>query len=207
MADGEAWGGAPKSQEEAEKVAAAISHPVRSVLLNLLNTKPGSGAAELARWSEQPIGRVRKQLKVLADDGLIEVQRQETRRGVVKRYYANSIEVVLTEANDDELTERVQLLVALGILRLLFDETTRALAEGTFAARKDRVVANTPGAVDERGWAELARLHAELVERVQEVTAESRDRLEASGEEPTVFLTSGVILVESPPLKGDDVEG
>jgi len=172
--------------------------------MNLLSTRPGSGAVELARWSGQPVERVRKQLKVLADDGLIRVQRQERRRGVAKRYYANAMEVVLPGPGDEELDERELLLATLGILRLIFDGATRAVSGGTLMAREDRVIGNTPGEVDEQGWKELARLHTQLLERIQEVMAESRARLEASGEDPAVFFTSGVILVESPPLREDE---
>lgn len=186
-----------------EKVAAALSHPVRSALLNLLGMRPGSGATELARWSGQPVGSVRKQLKILVDDGLIRVDHQERRRGVAKRYYANAMEIFLEDA-DEELNERTMVLATLGILRLIFDGATRAVSGGTLTAREDRVVANTPGEVDEQGWKRLAELHAELVERIQEVLAESRARLEASGEDPSVNFTSGVILVESPLLEEED---
>lgn len=182
-----------------------MSHPVRSVLLNLLGTRPGSGASELARWSGLPVARVRKQLKILADDGLIRVQRQERRRGVAKRYYANAIEVILPgTVGADELDDRAVKLATLGNLRLIFDGATRSVSEGTLTTRNDFVVGNTPGGVDEQGWKELAELHNELLERIQKVMAASHARLEASGEDPNVYFTSGVILVEIPPLEDEE---
>ncbi len=205
MADSENWEGGPKSREEMEKIAAAAVHPVRMVLLNLLATRPGSGAAELAEWSGEPIGRVRKQLKVLADDGLIGVQRQENRRGVAKRYYAHTMNLVFSDKDDDELSQRERILVNLSTLRLLFDATTKAVSEGTLTAQPDYVLGNTPGEVDAQGWKELADLHSDLLLRTQEVLASIRARLEASGEQPTLRFTSGVLFFESPPLEeGDD---
>jgi len=181
-----------------------MSHPVRSVLVNLLGARPGSGAAELARWSDLPIRRVRGQLKILADDGLIRVQREETRRGVVKRYYANAVELAFSEDDEEELSERTRFLATLGTLRLLFDGARRAVATGMVGTRPERVIGNTFSEVDEQGWLELAELHDNLLTRTQEVIAESRARLEASGEKPTVPFVAGVILLESPPLEDDD---
>jgi len=201
MADGKNWVGAPKSREEMEKIAAAAAHPVRMGLLNLLGTRPGSGAAELAEWSGEPIGRVRKQLKILADDGLIGVERQENRRGVAKRYYSLVRSFSFTAEDEEELSAREVRHVNLSILRLLFDATIEALTAGTLAARPDYVLGNTPGEVDARGWKELAALHVDLLERTQDIVASSRARLEASGERPTIRFTSGVLLFESPPLK------
>lgn len=201
MADGENWQGAPKSREEMEKIAAAAAHPVRMVLLNLLGTRPGSGAAELAEWSGEPIGRVRKQLRILVDDGLIGLQRQENRRGVAKRYYSLVTAFSLSAEDEEELSEKEVRHLNLSILRLLFSATTEAMAAGTLTAQPDYVLGNTPGEVDARGWKELADLHLDLLGRVQEIVASSRARLEASGEQPTMRFTSGVLFFESPPLK------
>jgi hypothetical protein len=184
-----------------EKVAATAAHPVRMVLLNLLGTRPGSGAAELAEWSGEPIGRVRKQLRILADDGFIGVQRQENRRGVAKRYYAHVRAFSFTAEDEEELNEREVRHLNLGIIRLLFSATTEALAAGTLAARQDYVLGNTPGEVDARGWKELSDLHLDLLERTQDIVASSRARLEASGEQPTIRFTSGVLFFESPALE------
>lgn len=204
MSGDKAWRRGPKSLEETEKVALAMVHPVRSVLLNLLGARPGSGAAELAKWSGEPIRRVRGQLKVLADDGLIRVERQETRRGVAARYYSNALELVLTEEHDAELPEPLRRLVAITTVRLVIDSVKRAMSAGTLLTRPEWTFGNTQAMVDDQGWKELAELHNALLERTQEVVAESRARLEASGEEPNVFFTSGVMLFENPPLdKGD----
>ena len=186
-----------------EKIAAAAAHPVRMVLLNLLGTRPGSGAAELAEWSGEPIGRVRKQLRILVDDGLIGVERQENRRGVAKRYYSLVRSFSFTAEDEEELSAREVRHINLSILRLLFSATTEALAEGSLSARPDYVLGNTPGEVDARGWRELADLHLELLERTQEIVASSRARLEASGEAPAIRFTSGVLFFESPPLDKD----
>jgi hypothetical protein len=201
MADGENRAGAPRSREEMEKVAATAAHPVRMVLLNLLGTRPGSGAAELAEWSGEPIGRVRKQLKILADDGFIGVQRQENRRGVAKRYYAHVRAFSFTAEDEEELNEREVRHLNFGTLRLLFSATTEALAAGTLAARQNYVLGNTPGEVDARGWKELSDLHLDLLARTQDIVASSRARLEASGEQQTIRFTSGVLFFESPPLE------
>ena len=204
MSDGSLWDGARKSREELGRIAAAAAHPMRMVLLNLLGTRPGSGAAELAEWSGEPIGRVRKQLRILVDDGLIGVQRQENRRGVAKRYYSLVTTFSVSAKDEEELSEKEVRHLNLSILRLLFSATTEALATGTLTAQPNYVLGNTPGEVDARGWQELADLHLDLLERTQEIMAASRTRLEASGEQPTVRFTSGVMLFESPPLEDLD---
>jgi hypothetical protein len=135
----------------------------------------------------------------LVRDGLIGVRSWEARRGTAKRYYVNVEALWMDVAMDAELSDAERRRASIGVLRLLFEAASEALGSGDFTARVDRLVAETPGEVDERGWQELSRLHHELLERTQEVIAASRKRLLASEQGKPIPLLSGQILVQRKP--------
>jgi hypothetical protein len=180
--------------------ARAAGHPLRAKLLNLLQIKPGSGATELAHWSHQPVEVVRRQLKLLVDQGLIVVERREPRRGAAENFYARTAAessfLMESAAGIPEKTFRRSIV---GTMRLLIEGASAALAGGTFALRDDWVVTNTQGEVDEQGWRELAELHRTLLDRTQAVLEESKERL-SSGDGTPIYAISGQVFIENPSL-------
>lgn len=84
-------------------------------------------------------------------------------------------------------------------LRRLIDGDLDASIQGSyFDQRPERFFTRTPMKLDEQGWLEMARLHAEVLHAGIEVSVRSAARLEESGEEP-IEVRSVQFLFEMPP--------
>lgn len=185
-------------REMSTRILGGIKNELHSRLTNLLFTRPGLGVAEMAEYTGLSVSKVRREIAALMAEGLIEVDREEPRRGVVKRYYVGADRLWIDTEEDELLSEQDRQLTSLTVVRRILEEARRGVASGVATQRSDRMLANTAAEVDEQGWRELSELHHQLLERTLEVIAESRLRL-AAGEDPPLTIASGQILFEVPP--------
>ncbi|MBN9622239.1 MAG: helix-turn-helix transcriptional regulator [Actinobacteria bacterium] len=182
--------------ERIRGVAAAILHPVRSLLMSILAMEGSAGIEELADHLEVSVRTVRRHIGLLVDERLVRIDREESRRGVVKRYYGICGPLQIDSQEDGLLTDLERRRVSLAVIRTMIRELLRAAAWPNLARRHDRVVANVPGVVDERGWAELSKLHHEMLGRVEEIMVDARRRV-AVGAEPIRVISQQVLLETS----------
>jgi DNA-binding transcriptional ArsR family regulator len=164
--------------------------------MRTLAIEPALGIDELAEFTGQPAWLVRRQIQILLDAGLVRIAREESRRGMSKRYYENLRPLVLDAVEDKALSPRDRRLTSVGALRAIIEDAGPAMRNPSFPERSDRMVAELSGRVDDRGWRELAELHREMLERVQTVMKESGERLDR-GAEP-ISVLSAQILLEMP---------
>jgi len=185
------------NRKDAVDKGEAMSHELRVAVLAILRRGPAS-AGEIASLLELPAGSIRHQLRRLLADGLIEPSSEAKRRGVVERFFvATDDALVLSRDEFAELPPDLRRRVDLQLIRLSFEEARRALAGGTLSARDDSALTHVPLRLDERGWAELAALHLETFNRVQQIGKECRRRLDKS-KEAGLHATSILMLFEVP---------
>jgi DNA-binding transcriptional ArsR family regulator len=188
------------------KLAAALTDPVRSKLLGVLVVDSPLGADDLAVRIGEPEHRVRRHLNALVSAGLVTVAAEESRRGTMKRYFAvkdRRAAWIVTPEEDAMLSDRERRRAALGTLRVIFDEATRAIANPRFGERNDTHILNVSDRVDEQGWHELSELHYETIDRVLGIIAESRERLDADGGK-AIGIVSQQVFLETPQTLPDD---
>jgi DNA-binding transcriptional ArsR family regulator len=153
-------------------------------------------AAQLAEATGLPLARVRRHVRAMRDEGLIESVTRKSKRGTVEHF--NLLIGGLLQDEDElaelSLPERRRLHG--NILRIILTEATRALVThptDRSLKRLDGVVVRIPLFTDEPGWEELAKLHREFYDRVMEVRERIAARLEEEGEEG--FKVSSVQLL------------
>jgi DNA-binding transcriptional ArsR family regulator len=184
----------------------AITHPLRLRLASELRLNPGQGAEELSAAVGEPVRRVRDQLKVLTDAGLVKVDREEKRRNVNKRFYVLAPEPIeIDAAATAELPEAMRARIVGGIFQAVIDDVLASLESGTFDRRPERPAMRIPARVDERGWDELVALYGKVQADAERIVAEASDRLGESGE--TGVPTSGsVFFFELPEIDAKNPE-
>ncbi len=183
---------------ELHALALAMTNPVRTAILAELARQPGQGAAELAEATGEPGSAVRRHLRVLFDAGLVQVVREESRRGAVKRFYEPGRTPPRIGPDEEaRLPQATRVRIAVRILREIMDAARHALEEGTFLARPARLLARVFATVDEQGWRELAEIQAHALAEAERVCAESARRVEEKGGDRLVVALA-VLLFERP---------
>lgn len=185
-----------KSQDQqakqlAREKLAMLASPVRLAIGTSLALRPAT-AAEVAKELELPVEKVRYQIKRLMQRGLVDIEEQIRRRGVLERVYSvDSRKHVLERDELADLPEGRRIEAEARLLRMMFHEALEALRSGTFATRDDHASVRVPLHLDNRGWADVAEIHRQLVGGVLDARVRSMERVEESGEEPTaasIFL-------------------
>lgn len=189
--------GHPESSD-LQPLVEAMSHPVRSKLLFNLTDSPRASAKQLAERVEEPPSKVRYHLRKLREAGLVGIEDEESRRGVVERYYRALQRPVIWEEDEVGLGDAQKRALSVEILRLILADAARSISAGTFIGRDDRCLTRTWAEVDEEGWRELAKIHLETLAAVQAAVNRSGERLSRSGEEP-IRAVSDLLFFEYPP--------
>lgn len=153
-------------------------------------------AAQLAEATGLSLGRVRRHIRAMREEGLIESVMKKSKRGTVEHF--NLLMGVMHEDEDGlaGLSPSERRRLHGNILRIILTEATRALVTHPTDRglnRLDVAVVRIPLFTDEAGWEELAKLHREFYERAMELRKRVAGRLEEEGEEG--FKVSSVQLL------------
>lgn len=172
-----------------------LDDPERLQIAGALADEPRS-AAQLSQATGLPAARVRRHLRQMREDGLIESIREETRRGAVEHFHFVVGGLWLEDDDLAELSLEQRRELYGYILKLALTEAVRALVTHPLERNLERVdgpVARIPLHTDEEGWSELAQIHREHFERVLSVRDRIAMRLEEKGEEG--FKASSLIML------------
>lgn len=174
-----------------------MSHPLRVAITSLLTGHAAKSATEVAAELDEPVERIRYQMRQLANAGVIKVARTRKRRGVVEHFYVGNAEALVFETDELELVPpEKRRKMAVTFLRISFREALAALSSGSILDRRETMMVRTPLRLDEKGWAELAQIHHEAFERIQRLQAESAKR--STGDAPLISVTSILLCFENP---------
>jgi DNA-binding transcriptional ArsR family regulator len=182
-------------------LAAIVAHPTRVKCLSILAERRAS-PNEIATELNEDVGHVSYHIKKLVSLGAVELVDEQKVRGAVEHFYRA---VVLPYVSDEEwakLSVGERRPTSLYGLQLAMADAAEAMEAGTFDARSDRYLTRIPAEVDEEGWSELNKLHAEMVERTMEIKAASADRMATAPTEPSIRVTQIAMFFEQPPRGG-----
>lgn len=153
-------------------------------------------AGQVADATGLPLARVRRHLRQMREEELIESLARRSKRGTVEHFYF--LVGGLTKDRDDlaelSLDERRKFYGS--ILKLVLTEASRALVTHPTdrgLERLDAAVIRIPIFTDEAGWEELAQLHQDFYDRVLGARERIEGRVEKKGQEG--FKASAVLLL------------
>jgi DNA-binding transcriptional ArsR family regulator len=157
-----------------QRLAKALTHPVRMRVLTLLNQKVAS-PSELAGELDEPLGNVSYHVRMLLDLGLIELVGTTPRRGAVEHHYRATERPWLGKRAWGKLPESLRGGISAAVLTQAWEDTLAAVEAGTVDSEPSSHLSRTPMVLDSQGWDELAELLDETLERaigIQTVAAE-----------------------------------
>jgi DNA-binding transcriptional ArsR family regulator len=179
-------------------LAGAMAHPVRIKLLTAIAERGEAGASvgQLAERTGEPKRKVRYHLDAMVDSGLVGIASEQTRAGVVERYFRATQLPNLDDAAFEELEKSVRRQISVELLKVIFDDVSAAVRAKTL--ERTGVVARLAIEVDEQGWQELSVIHRDTREKLEELRSEIAARLGASTEPPLVAMNA-LLLFAVPP--------
>ena len=166
----------PAIQAPPKAMGAIVGHPLRAKIWTVLAEEVAS-PNELSRRFSEEIGDVSYHVKVLREDGVIELVSTRQVRGAVEHFYRATQRPLSDEADTASRSLENRNGFADHVLRTFFADAALSLGDGVFGKRSDHCVARVPLLVDEEGWRKLALMYDEAIHRTIEVQAESAERL------------------------------
>ena len=192
-----------------KKLVAALSHPLRVRILEVLYDGVSS-PREIAEELGAKVGDVSYHVTKLRELGAVELVRTEPRRGTLKHFDRATIRSWV----DDEAMSQMPLAVRRGIffefLNNFFPRVREAAEHGGFD-RPDAHVSRSPLDLDDQGYAEVVELLGDVLEKLTAIEARVFDR-RAAGESPQEGIRTDVMILhyercgpsERPPISQTD---
>ena len=182
------------------RIAKALSHPMRSRILAILNEGVAS-PNEIAETIDERLPNVSYHVRALLDLGCIELVDTAQRRGAIEHYYRATLRPFFSDRDWKRLPRSGRQTISDTAMQAVWADISDAMRSGTFDSRTDRYLIHSPMVLDEQGWAELRGVMAKAFAEAEEVESRSAGRLEKSDEDG---VPTRVVLMqfESPP--GDD---
>ena len=171
------------------RLAKALSHPMRTRILAILNERVAS-PNEIAEMIGERLPNVSYHVRALLELGCIELVSTAQRRGAIEHYYRAIMRPFFTDRDWKRLPRSGRQAVSDLTLQMVWDEASAAIKKGTFESRADRHLSRTPLNLDEQGWDELNALLREVHAQAESIGSKSAKRLAKSddGGMPTMLV-------------------
>ncbi len=161
-----------------ERLAKALSHPLRQRILQRLNEGGVRSPNELSRELGDPLGNVSYHVRILRELDCVELVRTEQRRGALEHYYRATAEPWL----DDEQWARLPA----AFRRKTLGRTLSEILEGASAASRETgfdhpevKVDRIELQLDEQAWKDIVALLNETHEAALRIQSEAAARRES----------------------------
>lgn len=190
MAVPSAQGAARRRRKHIEEVVSyAVNHPTRFQILIILNEGTFT-ASEIAEILDQPLNNVSNHLRGLLDAGSIELAKSEMVRNVQRHWYRA---VEIPEFSDEEVAamtpQQKHVLSGLAVQSMIA-EIMAGLHSGKMRDDEHLWLAWDWRNVDVQARREIADEQARSWQRIEEIEAESINRVAESGEQTISVLVS-----------------
>jgi DNA-binding transcriptional ArsR family regulator len=161
------------------RLAKALSHPMRTRILAILNEQIAS-PNEIAEMIDEKLPNVSYHVRALADLDCIELVRTAQRRGAIEHYYRAVQRPFFSDRDWRRLPRSGRQAISDLTLQLVWDEVSGAVEAGTFDARADRYLIRSPLVLDEQGWGELNDALGRVIQESERIAARSAKRVAES---------------------------
>lgn len=182
-----------------ERLARAMSHPLRAKLLAMLNTNPASSSELNSQLEDVELSNVSYHVGKLREWNLIEAVGKEHVRGALKTTYRGTTKMQLDNDAWLKMSEEAKDGISVEAVKEVLERANCAIKAGTFDKRPDRNVITVIPDLDERGWKEVADAIIGTWAEINDIAAEVANR----EPDPTKRFRATVSLLcfESPPCK------
>jgi DNA-binding transcriptional ArsR family regulator len=164
------------------RLAKALSHPMRTRILAILNEQVAS-PNEIATMIDERLPNVSYHVRALQELGCIELVRTAQRRGAIEHYYRAVMRPFFSDRDWARLPRSARQAVADVILQMIWEDVSAAIRAGVFEERTDRHLTRSPFKLDGRGGTELNELLIKTLRQAEEISAKSGKRLSKSDED------------------------
>jgi len=178
------------------RIAKAFAHPLRIHILGMLDDRVAS-PSEIAGELDAPLTHVSYHVRQLAGLGLIKLVRTTPRRGAVEHHYTAKIRPKVTDDAWSQAPEVVKKNLVAGWVQQVGAHVSAAVGDGGFE-RDDAHMSRSALDLDEKGWRAIAKELAKTLERVERISAEAKQRIEADPETAHFRATVAMMLFEGP---------
>jgi DNA-binding transcriptional ArsR family regulator len=164
------------------RIAKALSHPMRARILGILDERVAS-PNEISEQIDERLPNVSYHVRALLDLGCIELVDTAQRRGAVEHYYRAVVRPFFSDRDWKRLPRSGRQAISDAALKIVWEDVSQALQEGTFESRPDRHLSHNDVTLDDEGWKEVAKLLNGMIGDVERIASASAARLRKSGEE------------------------
>jgi DNA-binding transcriptional ArsR family regulator len=161
-----------------QQMVRALAHPLRVVILRLLEEGPSSPKRMAERIGE-PLGHVTYHTTVLKSCGCVELAETISKRGAIEHVYRLKANTSIGSGAWKEVPPALRTHYAGSALAAFTERAIEALDAGTAKSREGSGVTWFPITVDEQGWQELRRLLGEVEAGFTAIADKSSARLES----------------------------
>jgi DNA-binding transcriptional ArsR family regulator len=163
------------------RIAKALSHPMRSRILGILDERVAS-PNEIAEMIGERLPNVSYHVRALLDLDCIELVDTAQRRGAIEHYYRAIVRPFFSDRDWRRLPRAGRQAISDAALRDVWEDVSNALGAGTFESRPDRHLSHNDVVLDDEGWAEIAKLLNGMVGEVERIASASARRLKTANE-------------------------
>jgi len=160
-----------------QQMVRALAHPLRVLILRLLEEGPSSPKRMAERIGE-PLGNVTYHTTVLKSCGCVELVETLSKRGAIEHIYRLRPNTSIGSAAWREVPPALRTYYAGTALAAFTERAIEALDAGTAESREGSGVTWLPLTIDEQGWQELRGLLGEVEERFTSIADKSIARME-----------------------------
>lgn len=179
-----------------QRLLRLASEPFRLRVLAIL-AEGSAGIREIADGLGMSLSEAECLLEQMHRADLVEPAGDVLGRTAIEPSYRALVRALWSDEEWAELSFAERRQVSAWIVHAINAEVCEALESGTFNARIDSHVSRSVSLVDEEGWRELSRIHAEALEAIIAAQEASAARLAERGEEGTRVI-SAMICGEVP---------
>src|SRR5918999_2411491 len=157
------------------RLVKALAHPLRVRILGVLQDRVAS-PSDLAEELKAPLGNVSYHVRILAQLDLLKLVKKRPRRGAIEHYYEARSRVRVS----DRAWGQVPKIVKEAMVDATLDQVSAYVEQSASAGgfeRPDAHLMPQPLRLHEQGWQEPSKLVLQLLERANEIEAQSAERL------------------------------
>jgi DNA-binding transcriptional ArsR family regulator len=180
------------------RLAKALSHPMRTRILAILNERVAS-PNEISEMIDERLPNVSYHVRALLDLGCIELVSTAQRRGAIEHYYRAIVRPFFTDRDWKKLPRSGRQAISDVGLQMIWEDVSDAIKEGTFETRSDRHLSRSALELDETGWRELSKLLASVLEEAERIESRSAERLKDGPEQEALPTRMVIMHFEAPP--------
>ena len=175
----------------------ALAHPLRAKMLSVLQEQQAS-PKELAAHFGVPLSNVAYHIQVLRKLKLIKLVRTTRRRGALEHYYKADGTAHIYDEAWDQTPGLIKERMVSSVLEEVVDSVTGAAATGGFN-RHNAHLSQTRRVLDDEAWEVLAARMMELLDLLDKLEEESKQRLRQADHEGERRAALVMMLFESMP--------